>query len=56
MAKLVLNDVPDYIKQWYKNEAEKRGQKMTPYSTLILVEHALANGADEQGKKNKCEQ
>jgi hypothetical protein len=49
MDKLVTN-LPPYIKQWYKKEAGKYGQKTQPYASLILVQYAMENGAKEPVK------
>ncbi|KQU22165.1 hypothetical protein ASG65_20845 [Bacillus sp. Leaf13] len=44
----LLTKLPPYIKQWYKDEARKYGQKTQPYASLILIQYAIENGAKKK--------
>lgn len=42
-----VTKLPPYIKQWYAERAKKFGQKVQPYTSMILIQYALDNGAEE---------
>lgn len=46
-----VTKLPPYIKQWYAERAKKLGQKVQPFTSMILIQFALDNGAEEQQRK-----
>lgn len=42
-----VTKLPPYIKEWYAERAKKFGQKVQPYTSMILIQYALDNGAKE---------
>lgn len=42
-----MTKLPPYIKRWYEQTAIKLGQKTQPYTSLILIQYAIDNGAIE---------
>ncbi|WP_028393617.1 hypothetical protein [Bacillus cihuensis] len=48
-----VTKLPSYIKQWYADRAKKFGQKAQPYASMILIQYAIENGAEEPKDKRK---
>ncbi|WP_045522756.1 hypothetical protein [Neobacillus niacini] len=42
-----VTKLPPYIKQWYAERAKKLGQKVQPFTSMIVIQYALDNGAKE---------
>lgn len=42
-----VTKLPPYIKHWYADRAKKFGQKAQPYASMILIQYAIDNGAEE---------
>lgn len=51
LEKLVTK-LPLHIKQYYIKTAKKFGQKTAPYASLILIQHAIDNGATDKKIKS----
>jgi len=42
--RIIINDAPDHIKEWYKTEASNYGRGLSPYILHLLCDLAYANG------------
>ena len=54
--RIIINDAPDHIKDWYKNEASNYGRGLSPYILHVLCDLAYANGCPKpKAEETKAE-
>lgn len=50
-SRIIINDAPDHIKDWYKTEASNYGRGLSPYILHVLCDLAYANGCPKPKAK-----